>query len=175
MAITSRDQKGNTVLLAGERQILRRAFREVKSLIASRAARAPVNMEWAQIIAHTWELLHDADEAPERIGGHDELGRRGYLVRKPLSVVRNADDSTIVVDKDRSCLRAFYSASYSFLAKEKIAVTDESARRCLCDAWDIVRNDDDPALPFRTNAEAALMIPFSALLPAAAAPSRGFH
>lgn len=171
MAITNRDAKANTVLTASERECLRSGFRHIKAGVAKACARAPVSVEWAQIISHSWELLRDADEAPERIGGIDDNGLR-FSQREKLRVVRNEDGSTIVIDKDRACLRAFFAAGFSFLAKERVSI-DPEAQVSLARSWDVVRNPDEPSLPFKDAAASAIVLPFGNALPIEVVASKG--
>jgi hypothetical protein len=173
MAITTRDHNLNTVMTPGERDRLRVGFHKVKELMAVKR-HVQINTEWAQIIAHSWELLRNADEPPQQLYGLSALGTKVGVRRKPLTVVRNPDGATIVVDKDRACLRAFFAASFSFLSKERINVP-EHAQRALGDAWDIVREPEDPALPFKHRAAADLILPFGQGLKPMVKASRGFH
>ena len=171
MPITSRDTRYNVILTPGERGILRVAFLDLKALVASK--RIKITNQLLQIIAHTWDLLRDAAEPPERFYVQSGDVRRGVDRGAPLTVVRDAAGATIVTDKDRTCLRACFAAGLSMLSQQRIAVP-ESMQGNLARAWDVVRNLDDPALPpFKSAAEARIQLPFSGLLKPVADRARG--
>ena len=171
MAITNTDARGNTVITQGERVRLRDAFGKFKELLGQRGD-VRIHPEMMKVLAHGWDILRMDSEAPLAFYQKTLLGQSNNIVNQGSQFVRHGDGSTIVTDKDRACLRAMYATMLSVLCRDHIEVPF-AFQASLAEAWDIVRNMDDPPLPYEQKGR--IVLPFGETLTPVVQASKGFR